>query len=115
MLALQNPPPVPIRINDDGVALIGQTRVRLETVIIAFHQGDSPEQIVDSYDVLTLADVYAVIAYYLNNRDEIDTYIRQREAQANAIKREIEADRPEIFTLRNRLKGEKLLHTRAQM
>ena len=70
--------PPPIRINADGVALVGGTRVRLETVITAFHQGDSPEQIVDNYDALTLADVYATIAYYLFHREEVDAYIRRR-------------------------------------
>lgn len=104
MLALENPySPIPIRINQDGDALIGETRVRLETVIAAFHQGDSPEQIVDSFDVLTLADVYAVIAYYLNNRDAVDAYIQQQEMSAEAIRQEIEANQPQMLTLRNRL------------
>jgi uncharacterized protein (DUF433 family) len=95
--------PAPITINTDGVALIGGTRVRLETIVAAFHDGDSPEQIVDNYDVLTLADVYAVIAYYLNHREEVDEYIRQQEAAAEQVRREIEANQPEMFSLRARL------------
>ncbi len=95
--------PLPIEINKDGVALIRGTRVHLETIIAAFHQGDSPEQIVDSFDVLTLADVYAVIAYYLNNREEVDTYLRKRQAAAEAVRDEIETNQPEMFSLRNRL------------
>ncbi len=94
---------VPLRINADGVALIGQTRVSLETVITAFHRGDSPEQIVDSFDVLGLADVYAVIAYYLNHREEVDEYIRQQHAEANQIREEIESNQPHMLTLRARL------------
>jgi uncharacterized protein (DUF433 family) len=62
----------PITMNEDGVALVGGTRVRLETVNTAFHQGESPEQMIDSFDVLKLSDVYGVIAYYLNHRDEVD-------------------------------------------
>lgn len=95
--------PLPIEINKDGVALVRGTRVHLDTIVAAFHQGDSPEQIVDSFDVLTLADVYAVIAYYLNNRKEVDAYLRKRQAAAEAIHREIETNRPEMFSLRARL------------
>lgn len=94
---------VPIKINADGVALVGDTRVRLETVIAAFRRGDSPEQIVDSFDVLSLAEVYSVIGYYLYHREEVETYIRQQEAAAEAVHREIEVNRPDMFSLRAKL------------
>jgi uncharacterized protein (DUF433 family) len=93
----------PIFANKDGVALIGNTRVTLQMVIAAFHRGDSPEQIVDSFDVLSLADVYAVIAYYLNHREEIDDYIKQQKSEAEQVRLEIETNQPDMFTLRNRL------------
>ncbi|KAB2893772.1 MAG: DUF433 domain-containing protein [Bacteroidetes bacterium] len=93
----------PIKTNADGAALVGNTRVRLETIISAFHRGDSPEQIVDSFDVLSLADVYAVIAYYLNHREEVDEYIHQQDLAAEEVYRKIEANRPEMFSLRTRL------------
>lgn len=97
----------PLRVNADGVALIGETRVRLETVIIAFRRGDSPEQIADSFDALSLADVYAVIAYYLKHRDEVDGYIAQQNAAAVDVQREIETHAPEMFNLRARLLARK--------
>jgi uncharacterized protein (DUF433 family) len=93
----------PIKTNADGAALVGNIRVRLETIISAFHRGDSPEQIVDSFDVLSLAEVYAVIAYYLNHREEVDEYIRQQDLAAEQVYRKIEANRPEMFNLRSRL------------
>ncbi len=94
---------VPLRTNDDGVMLIGESRVRLDSVIFAFQQGDSPEQIVDSFDSLRLADVYATIAYYLNHRETVEAYLQQQLADADALQKEIETYHPEIFTLRNRL------------
>lgn len=97
----------PLRVNADGVALIGETRVRLETVIMAFRRGDSPEQIADSFDAVPLADVYAVIAYYLKHRDEVDTYIAQQNTAASHVQREIEAHAPEMFSLRARLLARK--------
>lgn len=94
--------PAPIQINADGTALIGATRVPLETVIAAFQQGDTPEQIVDSFNVLTLADVYAVIAYYLNHREEVEAYLREQADAAEQLYREIAANRPEMFNLRQK-------------
>ena len=59
---------VPIRIDEDGVAWVGRTDVPIERVIFAFNRGDSPQAIVEQYPVLTLADVYGVIAYYLQSQ-----------------------------------------------
>ena len=56
---------VPLREEPPGVLRVGKSRVLLELVIHAYHQGESPEGIVDMYRGLELADVFAVIAYYL--------------------------------------------------
>lgn len=82
---------VPLRTDEHGKIRVGDTRVLLELVIHAFQQGESAEGIVDSYSTLKLADVYAVIAYYLTHRTEVDAYIAQEEAEADRIQKEIEA------------------------
>lgn len=74
---------VPIRIDDDGNAVVGKTRVRLILVVSAFEQGCSPEEIIERYTSLELADVYAVIGYYLRHRDEVSAYMCEREKQAD--------------------------------
>lgn len=89
-----NPIDVPVRIDADGTMRIGETRVPLQTIIYAFRQGDSPEQMVDSFPVLTLADVYAVIAYYLRERDMVEVYVQRQEAIADEVRRENEARFP---------------------
>jgi uncharacterized protein (DUF433 family) len=61
-----------------GVLRVGDTRVSLDSVIIAFNQGATPEQIVQDYDTLDLSQVYAVISYYLQHRDEVDSYLTER-------------------------------------
>ncbi len=83
-------PPVPLRTDEHGVMRVGKTRVPLDTVIFAFNQGSSPEEIVLSYPTLDLEDVYAVVNYYLHNRAEVDSYLSQREAEAARIKEENE-------------------------
>ena len=42
---------------EGGVLRIGETRVSLDSVIIAFNQGAAPEQIVYDFDTLTLPEV----------------------------------------------------------
>lgn len=49
-----------------------------------------------------LADVYAVIAYYLNNRTIIDEYLKKRAEEAAKIRAEIEG-KPEYKVFRERL------------
>ncbi len=83
--------PVPLRTDQDGSIRVGNTRVLLEVVIASYQRGDMPEQIVKSFDVLKVEDVYAVIAYYLSHRDEVDEYIRQVDAEAEEIRRKFEA------------------------
>jgi uncharacterized protein (DUF433 family) len=87
-------PPPPIRTDADGVARVGGTRVRLETVVNAFNGGSGAEEIVLQYPSLDLTDVYAVIAYYLWHRADIDAYVRLREAAAAEVRRETEARFP---------------------
>jgi len=74
-----------------GVLRIGDSRVSLDTVIIAFAQGATPEQIVEDYDSLELAKVYAAISYYLQNREEVEKYLAQRKVQREVLQREIES------------------------
>jgi hypothetical protein len=50
-----------------------------------------------------LEEVYAVIAYYLQNRSEVDEYVRQVEIEGERIRREIEAQQPALAGLRERL------------
>src|SRR5437879_6650899 len=56
---------VPLREEPPGVFRVGKSRVLLELVLHAFKAGATPEAIVQSYDTLHLADVYAVVSRYL--------------------------------------------------
>lgn len=95
------PMAVPLREDPHGAIRIGETRVLLDLVIRAFREGASPEDIVASYGALDLADVYAVIGYYLRHPDAIDAYLRRREQEAGAIREMIEASQPARSGLRS--------------
>lgn len=79
---------IPLHTNKDGVICIGGTRVTLDTVVDAFVMGATPEEIVAQYPVVNLADVYAVVGYYLNNQAEVMAYLQHREQTAQAVRLE---------------------------
>lgn len=86
-----NGAPVPLRVDKDGVVRIAKTRVTLDTLVAAFHEGATAEEMVHQYPSLGLADVYSVIAYYLANRPDVEAYLKEREGRANEVRRENEA------------------------
>lgn len=96
----------PIETNSDGVMLVGKTRVTLDTVITAFEYGATAEEIVHRYPSLKLADVYAAIAFYLNNQQEIEVYLQQRKQQAKEI-RQINKSKFDSQAIRDRLLSRK--------
>jgi uncharacterized protein (DUF433 family) len=83
--------PIPLNAGDDGVIRVAGTRVTLDTVVAAFQQGATPEEIVQQYDSLDLGDVYAVIGYYLRRRSEVETYLREGQNQSEKVRRENES------------------------
>jgi uncharacterized protein (DUF433 family) len=103
------PQSVPLREDETGSIRVGATRVPLELVVEAYLDGATPETIVQWFDSLRLADVYAVISYYLNHQEAVHHYLRQREAFAAEVRRKIEAFQPSRPNFR-----EELLARRAQ-
>ncbi|OHB72312.1 MAG: hypothetical protein A2W23_08550 [Planctomycetes bacterium RBG_16_43_13] len=63
----------------------------LDTVVAAFNEGATAEEIVQQYPLLQLADVYSVISYYLRNHSEVEAYLQKRQQQAEGIRKQNEA------------------------
>jgi uncharacterized protein (DUF433 family) len=82
---------IPLAVDAHGVLRVGNTRITLDTVIVAFADGATAEEIVQQYPSLHLADVYSVIGYYLRHVPELDAYLHQRHAQREAIRQQHEA------------------------
>jgi uncharacterized protein (DUF433 family) len=72
------PQPVRLAVDSDGQIRVGGTRVTLETVILAFQQGATPEEIIDQYPAIELLDAYSAIAYYLQHRAQVDAYLAEQ-------------------------------------
>lgn len=82
--------PVPLRADPEGVLRISGTRVTLDTVVASFDRGATPEEIATQYPSLQLPEVYAVIAYYLTHRTELEAYLSRRREQAALVRAENE-------------------------
>lgn len=93
----------PLRQDADGGLRVGQSRVLLELVVRAFQDGATAEGIVQRYATLSLADVYAVIAFYLRHRGEVDAYLAQRDHVAATVKEEIATAQGDLNEVRARL------------
>jgi uncharacterized protein (DUF433 family) len=70
----------------DGAYRITGTRISLDSVVYSFLDGQPPESIIQSFPLLTLEQVYGAIAFYLANREEIDTYLEQGEKEFEALR-----------------------------
>lgn len=99
----------PLYADQDGALRLAGSRVLLDLVVYEFNQGATVEQIQDSYPSLSLQSIYGAIAFYLEHQTEVDEYLREREAEAETLRQQIES-RPEIAAFRERLR-----HRRAQL
>lgn len=95
----------PLRVDEGGAVRVGDTRVSLDLVVEQYENGMTPEDMVRAYDSLVLADVHAVIAYYLRHQNEVRDYLKRRAEEADALRAKIKAERP-------RISGEELLARR---
>ena len=93
---------IPLTLDADRVIRVGGTRVTLESVIDEFNIGATPEEITQDFPVLRLDDVYAVITYYLRNQEEVRAYLDRRQAEADEVRKNIEAECSQVG-LRDRL------------
>jgi uncharacterized protein (DUF433 family) len=82
---------IPLRSTQEGAVLVEGTRVPLDLLVEAFNGGNSAEEIVMNHPTLELADVYAILAYYLRHRADVDAYAARRRAQADALRARIES------------------------
>lgn len=82
--------PLPLTVDSNGVVRVGNTRVTLDTIIAAFLEGATAEEIAYQYPSVGLPDIYAVISYYLRNQPEIEKYLQNRQKKAKTVRRQNE-------------------------
>jgi len=81
----------------DGGYWVSGTRVSLDSVVLAFLRGASPESIAQSFPVLGLEDIYGAITYYLAHQTEIDSYLAQVEQEFEALRLRARQQNPSLL------------------
>ena len=86
--------PIPLVADADGVMRVRGTRVTMETILAAFDEGATAEEIAQQYTSISLADAYQVIGYYLRHSSELEPYLARRRQDIDEIRRSNEAKCP---------------------
>lgn len=88
------PEPVPLVRDLVGRLMVPGTRISLDVLVADFKRGRSPESIHDAYETVSLADVYAIFAYYLRHLAEVEAYLAAQVREGAEIQARIEANDP---------------------
>jgi uncharacterized protein (DUF433 family) len=87
---------LPLETGSDGVIRVRGTRVTLDTMWSAFHEGATAEEIVQQYPSLSLADAYQAIGYCLRHPALVAGYLSKRNDLGEEIRKSNESRwRPE--------------------
>ena len=70
------------RIRIDG------TRITVHRIATLYRQGQTAEDVAETYPHLSLGQVYAALAYYHANRDEIDSELTAADAEYDEVNAE---------------------------
>ena len=88
----------------EGVLRITGTRITLDSVIQAFHDGATPEEMCQDFPGLALAHIYSVLAFYLTQQDAVDAYLKEQPQATTIIRQELRAKHAAFLDdLRHRL------------
>ena len=71
-----------------GRPRIDGTRVSVNTIAIWYKKGYNAEELAREFERVSLAQVYAALAYYHANQDEIEASIRAQEEEHDRLMKE---------------------------
>jgi len=94
-------------LSDEDIRIKG-TRIGIETVLEDYLEGASPEEIAARYRSLTLEQVYAVITYYLHNREKVDAYLETWREYTDQASQKQDNNPSEIIKRLRRMKAERM-------
>jgi uncharacterized protein (DUF433 family) len=71
----------------EGGFWVKGSRVSLDSIVYGFLAGQTAESIAQSFPSLSLNQVNGVIAFYLDNREQVDAYLSKTKADFEAVRR----------------------------
>ena len=73
----------------DGGYYLADTRISLDSIVHAFQDGESPDEILRSFPMAgPLVRIYGAITFYLENREKVEEYLVVQEQRWDALRRE---------------------------
>lgn len=85
-----------IEQRDTGYRITG-TRISLDSVVLSYLNGESPENIAQSFPLLSLEQIYGAIAFYLSNRDIVDAYLEKNEDEFQQLQQVCREKNPLLY------------------
>lgn len=86
----------------NGGYYIAGTRIGLDSIVLAFKDGESPETILESFPMAgPLVRVYGAITFYLENTENVEAYLRNQERLWVEVKTR-ETEPPDALAVRLR-------------
>ena len=80
-----------VKTDEYGERFVAGHRVPLQSLLWAhIEQGMDGRQLASRFSSLSLAEIYAVLAYYYTHRDEVDCYLRDTEASLTRQREEFD-------------------------
>ena len=76
---------------------IKESRVSLDSIVISFLNGVSPEGIIQSFPVLSLEQIYGAITFYLANKEAVDLYLQEGEAEYKKMRLKNKQENQEFY------------------
>jgi uncharacterized protein (DUF433 family) len=107
-MTLETVQSVPLTQWEDGSIRVKGSRLLIDTIVAAHGRGECPEEIYQSFpsSSYSVADIYSVIAYYLSHKPAMDSYLSEREAEADKVWEKIENE-PSHIAFREDLRKRK--------
>ena len=101
-LALE-PLTLPLREDEHGVLRVAGSRVPIDMLVYAYRDGATVEEIALDYPTLKLADIHAVLSFYLLHQAEVNTYLKVQEERSEESYQDVMRQSPQT-ELRKRLR-----------
>jgi uncharacterized protein (DUF433 family) len=106
------PDDVPLVQLENGAIRVRDSRVTLETIVHRTQMGNTVDDIHDGFPTVSVSQIKQILVWYEDNKAEADEYLREVEAECEALRQWVETQ-PGYKELREKLlrrKAEYLSH-----
>ena len=94
---------IPLQEDEHGVLRVAGGRAPIDMLVYAYRDGATAEEIALDYPTLKLADIHAVLSFYLSHQAEVNTYLKVQEERSEQSYQDVTQQSPQT-ELRKRLR-----------